>query len=228
MRMDRRAGLLNALKLPTVAELFADMTILTYKGAGTTSDTTPNLDVSEINTTTPYYVFVLTGLALTIVKVTGTTVSSIAYNTTNIGLTISDGTMTADGAWRGYYMVAARFPHYKDADVEQVFGSATITRAAYKNTTATGRTAIPKANIISGQTYVGFIGTTYSASPNRAFFYVAEGSSFPTNVICQNQTTSLSNTLYYLSSNEYIVDYYGGTSGKNCNAQGVFGLQDAS
>lgn len=224
MRKSRRAGLLRT-KAPTLVELFKNLNILACNSVGTTGTATPSLDVSAISTAT-YYALLLTGKSLNIAKVTGSSISKLLYNTTDLPMVIEDGQLSVDTSARGYYLLAASFPNYSTQIVDAVFTNAGSSRIASKEQTGTARTGINKSAFTAGHLCLAFVGTTYSSAPNRAFFYAAESSSFLTRIISRNQDNNLNYSIYFDNGDSYLVDYTGGTTWKPCNAQGVFQLED--
>ena len=170
MRMDRRAGLLYAKSLPTLAELLADLTEVAFDGSGSSSSFYRTFDVSGIDASTPYYLFVSIGLRMKIVKVTGSTITSLNYDT-DFALAISDGTITAQYNSYGATFMAARFPHYSDDDVDAVLSALTITRKAYKNSSGLGSIYADYSKFASTAVYMtafggGTSGMSFSVGTN--------------------------------------------------------------
>lgn len=134
MRMDRRAGLLYSVKLPTLAELMADMTVICGGGPTTSTSTTTNksIDISSYGVTYPYFLFISNGPASAIILRTSSGQTTIkSYGTLSVSATTSS--ISVSTASYGFAYMVVKFPSYTDSIVRQALSKMTL---AYKGSRA--------------------------------------------------------------------------------------------
>lgn len=164
MRMMRRAGLLgSSLEVPTLAELFADMTELNL-AQGYSSDGSYIIiaSLSGIDTSIPYYCFCSTGNNLEVSKIVGLTKTQLFLTGTR-GVSVSSSDVYS-GMVRGGSILLARFPSYKPKAIDKALSTMTVnvkasvyaTTSAYCRFNYDNNPVNTQAMYISTSGHVGF------------------------------------------------------------------------
>lgn len=230
MRMSRRMGLRGGNPvIPTLAELLADTTLLTAAGFSANNAMQPTLDISGIDTTTPYYVILSIGTAIEFVKISGTTATILNYNTTSVGLTVSSSQITASGTYYGFTFLAVRFPNYSTKTVDAVLGAITITRKAGRNLADAAYVSMASNSIDSTAIYLAAYGAggtlnhgAMSFSSGQTIFVPIFTCEIDTN---DQPSTSNNSILYQYFSNIYVSYGTGRTLFRNA---GIWELTEAA
>ena len=208
MRMDRRAGLLNPEKLPTLAELIADMSVLCGGGTpasvySTTTEAARNIDISSYSVTYPYYLFICKGTALKIAAVSGsgTPTSLKSYGT--LSLTASNTSIDVSTTSFGLSYIIAKFPHYSDAVVRKALSKMTLTHRVSRASNSSGSLSIATSTIVSNALYI----TTAAKARSSVGMSLAWGNAYSSYIITKYGTSNGSQTYGYLQdsgSNTYV------------------------
>lgn len=146
MRMSRRMGLLGGKKqppvpptlLPTLAELFADMTVIAQKGSNNSSIATISISVDiEANPSIYVFAFCNDSFAIHHLLSNGSEYSKTTLyratddsNATDIYISGTSCYMSANGSKRTYLyggtIIAATFPSYTDDQISTVFSGISV------------------------------------------------------------------------------------------------------
>ena len=152
MRMSRRMGLLGGKKLvlPTLAELFADMTVINQKGRDSSNSGTLSMSVN-IETNPSIYVFAFCNDSFAIHHLLSngseygkTTLyrATDDSNATNIYISGTSCYLSTDGSSSakvyGGTIIAATFPSYTDDQISAVFGNISVKNSKGRNSSSTG------------------------------------------------------------------------------------------
>lgn len=236
MRMSRRMGLLGGKKLvlPTLAELFADMTAVAQEGINMSSSDTVTVSELYIEIYPSIYVFAFNGNSFAIhhllsdgseyIKTTLYRATDDS-NATDIHMT-GWGTQSGSGRYYKYSLstsgssnakvyggtiIAATFPSYTDDQISAVFGNISVKNSAGRNSSS--KAAIYLSNtVITGEIILTACGGAMCAAPVTS----------PTEYICTLDYKYLLSTYkarnYVASSKTYLstngtssASVYGGT-----------------
>ena len=153
MRMSRRMGLLGGKKLvlPTLAELFADMTVIAQGGRGTNSRAAVSLSGLDFNANPSIYIFAFCNDSFAIHHLLSngseygkTTLyrATDDSNATNIYISGTSCYLSINGSIlvgvNGGTIIAATFPSYTDDQISAVFGNISVKSSAGRNTSSKG------------------------------------------------------------------------------------------
>lgn len=216
MRMSRRMGLLGGKKLalPTLAELFADMTVITQGGGNNPRLRPVSMSVDiEVNPSIYVFAFCSDTFAIHHLLSNGseygkTTLYVFANYSSAIDIYISgtscylskDGSSSAEVY--GGTIIAATFPSYTDDQISAVFGNISVKNSAGRNSSSTG-TIYLSNTVITGE----IILTAYSGA------MCAASVTSPTEYICTLDFGTRKARNYVTSSKTYLS-----TGGTNSNA----------
>lgn len=206
-------------KLPTLAELFADMVVDCWNF---NQYDEMQLDSYELSYWDPYYLFVMRGSASNIFYL-----DSVSDG--NFTLLNKDGsatfTMDIDGRWittesSSYYggvMAAVRFPGYSDTDIQNILSSMTFSRKAYANTSSTTTVRTAYSGIKSEAVYIAPFANLSSDLLGGISFSL--GSSYTTPIFSQvfdysqNKQVSKNYSFLYKSGSYVYLSPTGSSSG---------------
>ena len=207
MRMSRRMGLLGGKKLvlPTLAELFADMTVINQKGRSSSSLGTASMSV-KIETNPSIYVFAFCNDSFAIHHLLSngseynkTTLyrATDDSNATNIYISGTSCCLSTNGSSSakvyGGTIIAATFPSYTDDQISAVFGNISVKNSAGRNTSS-------KAEIYLSNTEI--TGKIILTAYNGAM--CAAPATSPTEYICTLNNGSIKARNYVGSSKTYL------------------------
>ena len=146
MRMSRRMGLLGGKKLPpglpTLAELFADMTVIKQGGRNSSKSGAVSMSVNiEANPSIYIFAFCSDSFAIHHLLSNGSEYGKTTLyratddsNATNIYISETSCYLSTDGSSRaavyGGTIIAATFPSYTDDQISAVFGNISIKNSA--------------------------------------------------------------------------------------------------
>lgn len=173
MRMSRRMGLLGGKKLvlPTLAELFADMTVINQNGRNNLKSGTVSMSVDiEANPSIYIFAFCSDTFAIHHLLSNGseygkTTLYVFATYSSAIDIYISGTScyLSKDGSSSaqvyGGTIIAATFPSYTDDQISAVFGNISVKNSAGRNSSSAG-TIFLSNTVITGE----IILTAYSGA----------------------------------------------------------------
>lgn len=221
MRMSRRMGLLGKKKqLPTLAELFADMTVVKQTGynshlRGAVTMLLPNV---EVNPSIYVFSFCDDSFAIHHLLSNGSEyIKATLYraagdnNATDIYISGTSCYLSASGssstAVFGGTIIAATFPSYTDDQISAVFGNISVKNSDGRNSSSVD--AIYLSNtVITGEiiltAYKGAMCAAPAASPTEYICTLNNGSTMVRNYVISDRTY----LSYYESSYGAI---YGGT-----------------
>lgn len=219
MRMSRRMGLLGKKKtvpptlLPTLAELFADMTVIKQTGRNISTLGTLSISV-KINTDPSIYVFAFCkdSFAIHHLLSNGSEyIKTTLYratddsNATNIYISGISCYLSTDGSSSakvyGGTIIAATFPSYTDDQISAVFGNISVKNSAGRNSSTTS-TIYLENTVITGEIILTAYRGAMCAAPVTS----------PTEYICTLDGSYKARN-YVKSSKIYLSD--GGTSYKS-------------
>ena len=159
MRMSRRMGLLGGKKLalPTLAELFADMTIKKQKGRNSASSGTVSVNIGA-NPSIYVFAFCNDRFAIHHLLSNGSEYGKTTLyratndrNATNIHINGTSCYLSTDGGSNtkvyGGTIIAATFPSYTDDQISAVFGNISVKNSAGINASSKSSVSLSKANI---------------------------------------------------------------------------------
>ena len=227
MRMSRRMGLLGKKKtvpptlLPTLAELFADMTMKKQTGRNVSTLGTVSMSVN-INTNPSIYVFAFCkdSFAIHHLLSNGSEyIKTTLYratddsNATNIYISGTSCYLSENGSGNakvyGGTIIAATFPSYTDDQISAVFGNISVKNSAGRNSSS--KAAIYLSNTeITGEIILTACGGAMCAAPATS----------PTEYICtldssyynvRNYVDSSRSQTYLSTSGNGHNTVYGGT-----------------
>ena len=164
MRMSRRMGLLGGKKLvlPTLAELFADMTVIDQKGRGSSSSGTLSMSVDiEANPSIYVFAFCNDSFAIHHLLSNGSEYGKTTLyratddsNATNIYISGTSCYLSTDGSSStkvyGGTIIAATFPSYTDDQISAVFGNISVKNSDGRNSSSAGVISLSNT-VITGE-----------------------------------------------------------------------------
>ena len=211
MRMSRRMGLLGGKKLPpglpTLAELFADMTVIAQNGYNhkTSSNVSVNGLDFDINPSMYIFAFCNDSFAIHHLQDNSKTILYRATddtNATNIYISGTSCYLSKDGsketAVYGGTIIAATFPSYTDDQISAVFGNISVKNSAGRNSSTTSTIYLSNTGI-TGKIILTAWNGAMCAAPVTS----------PTEYICtldfgtrkaRNYVNSFQNTIYLSTS----------------------------
>ena len=221
MRMSRRMGLLGGKKLvlPTLAELFADMTVINQKGRDSSKSGTVSMSVNiEANPSIYVFAFCKDSFAIHHLLSNGSEYGKTTLyratddsNATNIYISGTSCYLSTDGSSSakvyGGTIIAATFPSYTNDQISAVFNNISVKNSAGRNSLSTG--VIYLSNIvITGEiiltAYKGAMCAATIASPTEYICTLDNGSTMVRNFVDSSDV--------YLSTNgTSSAKVYGGT-----------------
>lgn len=164
MRMSRRMGLLGGKKLvlPTLAELFADMTVIKQGGRDSASSGTVSISVN-IGANPSIYVFAFCNdrFAIHHLLSNGSEYGKTTLyratddsNATNIYISGTSCYLSTNGSSSakvyGGTIIVATFPSYTDDQISAVFGNISVKNSAGRNSSSNG-TIYLSNTVITGE-----------------------------------------------------------------------------
>ena len=218
MRMSRRMGLLGKKKtvpptlLPTLAELFADMTVIKRQGRDNTKLGTVSVLAGDIEANPSIYVFAFCNDSFAIhhllsngSKYGKTTLyrATDDRNATNIYIgTNSIIFLSVDGGGRskvyGGTIISATFPSYTDDQISAVFGNISVKNSAGINSSSAGKIYLSNT-VITGEiiltAYHGAMCAAPATSPTEYICTLDSSSYRARNYVDSSQSRT------YLSAN---------------------------
>ena len=153
MRMSRRMGLLGGKKLvlPTLAELFTDMTVIAQNGRSTNSMAAVSLSRLDFNANPSIYIFAFCNDSFAIHHLLSngseygkTTLyrATDDSNATDIYISGTSCYLSTDGSSStkvyGGTIIVATFPSYADRQISAVFGNISVKNSAGRNSAPNG------------------------------------------------------------------------------------------
>lgn len=165
MRMSRRMGLLGGKKtaLPTLAELFADMTVIAQGGRSTNSRAAVSLSGLDFNSNPSIYIFAFCNDSFAIHHLLSngseygkTTLyrATDDSNATDIYISGTSCYLSTDGSSStkvyGGTIIAATFPSYTDRQISAVFGNISVKNSAGRNSVPNGTISL-LSTVITGE-----------------------------------------------------------------------------
>ena len=222
MRMSRRMGLLGSKKsaLPTLAELFADMTVIKQNGFNNRFGSTVKVNGLDFYANPSIYVFAFcyNSFAIHHLLSNGNEHNKITLyratddrNATNIYISGTSCYLSKDGskgtAVYGGTIIAATFPSYTNDQISAVFGNISVKNSAGRNSSSAD--AIYLSNtVITGEIILTACNGAMCAAPVTS----------PTEYICTLDYSSYKARNYVASSSTYLSTsgtghstVYGGT-----------------
>ena len=220
MRMSRRMGLLGGKKLalPTLAELFADMTVINQEGRDSTLGTLSMPVDIEANPSIYVFAFCKDSFAIHYLLSNGSKYGKTTLyratndrNATNIYISGTSCYLSRDGSSsvevNGGTIIAATFPSYTDDQISAVFNNISVKSSAGRNTSS--KAAIYLSNTeITGEIILTAYNGAMCAAPATS----------PTEYICTLNNGSIKARNYVDSSKTYLstkgtssTRVYGGT-----------------
>lgn len=159
MRMDRRVGLVGVAPTVPLAELFADISPLAYKGQGTYSISSMTMDISSIDTSTPFYIIYSRGIDIIFNKVADGIVTALYYSPWNYSPTLSGTTLTwnSNSAF-GHSAALVRFPNHSERVVDATLRKITAVQKAYTSARTPAQVSFPASELVSDAIYYGGFG----------------------------------------------------------------------
>lgn len=212
MRMSRRMGLLGGKKtaLPTLAELFADMTVIKQRGSSSSTSGTVRMPVNiEANPSIYVFAFCNDSFAIHHLLSNGSEYGKTTLyratddsNATNIYISGTSCYLSTDGSSRakvyGGTIIAAVFPSYTDDQISAVFGNISVKNSDGRNSSSAGvisllNTAITGEIILTA--YNGAMCAAPATSPTEYICTLDYGSYKVRNYVnSSHNVTSLSTT----------------------------------
>lgn len=226
MRMSRRQGLLGGIKLPTLAELFADMTTLKFANGSSPTGSYSllvRMKVGEDDTSTPYYCFCSTGDNLEISKISDLNKTQLFLNGTRVVQVTQDifydppRIEIIASNIRGGSILLARFPSYNPKAVDKALSRMVFNvKASLYSSTSSNCGFDYSTNPVNSN-------AMYIATGSTGGFSVSEGSSILTPIFSTGSVAYLmkptSGTVY-----RYSAD---GSTSSNLYVASIFELLDA-
>lgn len=222
MRMSRRMGLLGGKKQPpTLAKLFADMTVIAQGGDNGTKLKTVSMSV-DIDTNPSIYVFAFcnNSFAIHYLLSNGSEYDKTTLyratndrNATNIYISGTSCYLSTDGSRSaevyGGTIIAATFPSYTNDQISSVFGNISVKNSAGRNSSTNGKVSLPN-NAITGEIILTAYRGAMCAAPVTA----------PTEYICTLDYKYSSSKTYrarnYVDSSKIYLAYSENGSGLVC------------
>ena len=203
MRMSRRMGLLGGKKiaLPTLAELFADMTVIDQGGRDTTLGTLSMPVDIEANPSIYVFAFCNDSFAIHYLLSNGSEYGKTTLyratndrNATNIYISGTSCYLSINGSKSdnvyGGTIIAATFPSYTDNQISAVFSEISVKNSAGRNSSSGGRIHLSNT-VITGEIILTAYNGAMCAAPVTS----------PTEYICTLDYE-------YSSSRTYIARNY--------------------
>lgn len=220
MRMSRRMGLLGGKKqLPTLAELFADMTVVVQSGRNQSSSRAVHISIDiEANPSVYVFAFCDDSFAIHHLLSNGSEyIKATLYratddsNATNIYISGTSCYLSTDGSSStkvyGGTIIAATFPSYTDDQISAVFGNISVKNSVGKNSSSY-ETIYLSNTVITGEiiltAYEGAMCAAPAASPTEYICTLDDGST-----MVRNRVTS--DRIYLSANGTSSVRVYGGT-----------------
>ena len=226
MRMSRRMGLLGKKEtvpptlLPTLAELFADMTVIKQNGVNNRLGSYVKVDGLDFNANPSIYVFAFCYNSFAIHhllsngseynKVTLYRAANDKYDT-NIYISGTSCYLSKDGSKKtavyGGTIIAATFPSYTNDQISAVFGNISVKNSAGRENSSKDAIYLPNT-VITGKIILTACNGAMCAAPVTS----------PTEYICTLDKGSIKARNYVDSSKTYLsingtssASVYGGT-----------------
>ena len=220
MRMSRRMGLLGGKKsaLPTLAELFADMTVIDQEGRDSTLGTLSMPVDIEANPSIYVFAFCKDSFAIHYLLSNGSKYGKTTLyratndrNPTNIYVSRTSCYLSTNGSSsvevHGGTIIAATFPSYTDDQISAVFGNISVKSSAGRNTSSKAEIYLSNT-VITGKIILTAYNGAMCAAPVTS----------PTEYICTLNNGSIKARNYVDSSKTYLstngtraARVYGGT-----------------
>lgn len=221
MRMSRRMGLLGGKKqLPTLAELFADMTVVTQAGYNSHSLGALTMPLPNVEVNPSIYVFSFCDdsfaihhllsngseyIKATLYRATGDNNATDIYISGTSCYLSKNGSSSA--TVYGGTIIAATFPSYTDDQISAVFGNVSVKNSAGRNASRSGRIYLSNT-VITGEiiltAYEGAMCAAPAASPTEYICTLNNGSTMARNYVDSDRIY-----LSYYESGPGLI--YGGT-----------------
>lgn len=220
MRMSRRMGLLGGKKqLPTLAELFADMTVIAQNGVNSASSSSVSVNWLDFDANPSIYIFAFSGKSFAIHHLLSNGseyIKATLYRTTGnsnvTDISISGTTCHLSRAVHGGTIIAATFPSYTNDQISAIFGNISVKNSAgrdnsSKDTISLSNTAITGEIILTA--YRGAMCAAPVTSPTEYICTLDYEYSSPRTYKARNYVDS---SRTYLSTNgTSSASVYGGT-----------------
>ena len=221
MRMSRRMGLLGGKKqppvpptlLPTLAELFADMTVINQEGRDADSGTlSMSVDI-EANPSIYVFAFCNNSFAIHYLLSNGSEYDKTTLyratndrNATNIYISGTSCYLSINGSIRvgvnGGTIIAATFPSYTDDQISAVFGNISVKNSAGRENSSKDTIYLSNAEITGEIILTAFNGAMCAAPVTS-----------PTEYICTLDRGSIKARNYDAGTRTYLsVNGTGGSS----------------
>ena len=219
MRMSRRMGLLGKKKtvpptlLPTLAELFADMTVVAHKGReGGSAMGNVRMPVHiEVNPSMYVFAFCSDSFAIHHLISDGSKYSKTTLyratddsNATDIYINKTFCYLSKDGssnaAVYGGTIIAATFPSYTDNQISAVFSEISVKNSAGRNASKTSKVFLSKVNIageIILTAHNGAMCAAAVASPTEYIYTSSNVKNYNDNINIYLSTTGASGSSVY-------------------------------
>lgn len=219
MRMSRRMGLLGGKKQPpTLAKLFADMTVITQGGENGSKLKTVSMSVDiEANSSIYVFAFCNNRFAIHHLLSNGSEYGKTTLyratndrNATNIYISGTSCYLSTDGSSSaevyGGTIIAATFPSYTDDQISAVFGNISVKNSAGRNSSSNGRVYLSNT-VITGEIILTAYNGAMCAAPVTS----------PTEYICTLDYEYSSSKTYrarnYVDGDRIYLAYSGNGSG---------------
>lgn len=200
MRMSRRMGLLGGKKQPpTLAKLFADMTVVTQAGRESYMPGTVKISLSNVEANPSIYVFAFckNRFAIHHLLSNGSEYGKTTLyratddsNATDIYISGTSCYLSEDGRSSfivcGGTIIAATFPSYTDDQISAVFGNISVKNSAGNNSSTSRAEGLKKSNIageIILTAYNGAMCAATIASPTEYICTLDNGSTMVRNFV---------------------------------------------
>lgn len=223
MRMSRRMGLLGGKKtaLPTLAELFADMTVINQNGRSSSKSRTLYVHVDiEANPSVYVFAFCHDSFAIHHLLSNGSKyIKTTLYratddsNATDIHISETSCYLSPDGSRNasvyGGTIIAATFPSYTDDQISAVFGNISVKKSAGRNHSSTGVIYLSNT-VITGEiiltAYGGAMCAALVTSPTEYICTLNNGST-----MARNYVDSSRSRIYLSTNGTSAGSFNGGT-----------------
>lgn len=169
MRMDRRAGLLASIKLPTLDEVMADMSMI--YGGGTWSSSVSALSYSISNVgTDPYYLFACVDGDACIARVTSNSIITYLSRYGTMTLTVTSSAIKTTTNGRLLAVLLMRFPSFDNAITDRVFRKAALAQLATRSSSSAAIVSFA-ANLVNNNALYMAAGDASSANARICLAY---------------------------------------------------------
>ena len=219
MRMSRRMGLLGGKKQPpTLAKLFADMTVISQGGGNGKKLGTVSMSVDiEANPSIYVFAFCNNSFAIHHLLSNGSEYGKITLyratndrNATNIYISGTSCYLSTDGSIStkvyGGTIIAATFPSYTDDQISAIFNNISVKNSAGRNSSSGGRIHLSDT-VITGEIILTAYNGAMCAAPVTS----------PTEYICTLDYEYSSSRTYkarnYVDSSKIYLSYNGTSPG---------------